>query len=554
VKRPAAKRIPRTWAAWGAWVTWLGALAGATLLMVLVRERLGEAHVALTFMVVVLAGSAAAGRPLGFTLAGLAFLAFNFLFLPPYYTFVVADPLDWIVLGSFLVASLVAAQLLTRAQQRAEDAQERAVEVERLAALGAETLSAGRAEDALARIVEVIGSALGADCCEILVRRDAHRGGSGSGLLVSVARAGVCAGDLAETAGDDGFTATGTGMLAARVLVHGAPAAERVDGTTWIGAPVSPHQPLDWGVAGPDVRVALVPLLVRDRTVGVLMLAGTTPLTLDVAQRGFLQALSYYAALGVERVRLVAELERAESLRQVDAMRGALLAGVSHDLRTPLTTIKALASRLRERGSAEAATIDDEADRLNRLVGDLLDLSRLNAGAMSLRVELNAADDLIGAALQRVAGALDGRRVIVAAAAPVADGAEPPAAFGRFDFVQAQRALVNLLENAAKYGPRDQPIELAVERRDDRLRFRVADRGPGVTEGERERVFEPFYRAPDALPDVGGAGLGLAIARRLAVEQGGDVEYEPRPGGGSVFTLVLPAAEPAASTTDAAPV
>jgi two-component system sensor histidine kinase KdpD len=169
----------------------------------------------------------------------------------------------------------------------------------------------------------------------------------------------------------------------------------------------------------------------------------------------------------------------------------------------------------------------------------------LNAGAMPMRRELNAAEDLVGAALRRVSGALGGRRVVVGSDTSQSLGIQdgPPVLVGRFDFVQALRALVNLIENAAKYGPPSEPIELAVAGVGPELRIVVADRGPGVAPAERERIFEPFYRAPGVAPDVGGAGLGLAIARRLAVEQGGDVRYEPRPGGGSLFTLVLPAAD-----------
>jgi two-component system sensor histidine kinase KdpD len=212
---------------------------------------------------------------------------------------------------------------------------------------------------------------------------------------------------------------------------------------------------------------------------------------------------------------------------------------VSHDLRTPLTTIKALAHGLAESGNSDAHEIEEEADRLNRLVADLLDLSRLNAGAMPMRPEINAAEDLVGAALRRVSGTVAPGRLRVHRAGGGADGV----VFGRFDFVQSLRALVNLLENAEKYSPPDAPIDVEVQRVGDELRFEVADRGAGVAEEERGRIFEPFYRAPGAAPDVGGAGLGLAIARGLAAQQGGDVRYEPRRGGGSVFTLVLPAAD-----------
>jgi two-component system, OmpR family, sensor histidine kinase KdpD len=263
-------------------------------------------------------------------------------------------------------------------------------------------------------------------------------------------------------------------------------------------------------------------------------------LALDPGQRRFLEALSYYAALGVERVRLAAEAEHAEALRQADKLKDALLASVSHDLRTPLTTIKALAHAIRLRGDERAATIEEEADRLNRFVADLLDLSRLAAGALVVTPEINAAEDLIGAALQRVSGALDGR-TLDARVDPAA-----PLLLGRFDFVHSLRILANLIENALKYAPAGSVVEVSARRAGgarELLEFVVADRGPGVPPAERERIFEPFYRPAGHVPDARGAGLGLSIARRLAEAQGGSVRYEPREGGGSLFVLALPAAD-----------
>jgi two-component system sensor histidine kinase KdpD len=517
----------------GRWVAWLAILGGVTVVMVLLRPQLDKAHVALGFLIVVLGGSAAGGRALGVGLALLAFFLFNFLFLPPYHTFVIGEPLDWLVLAAFLTTGVVAAQLLNRAQERAEIARQRAIEVERLAALGSETLNAGRAEDAVLAIAEVIRSAIGVDCCEVLVPRGAPP------QLTLLRRAGPCSDGVGATA-----DVTSPWSLAVWVAERRAVAAERADGTKWIGAGADSDDLLHWPPEGTQLRTLLAPLIVRDRTVGVLRVSNAKPFSLDAGREQFLSALSYYAALGVERVQLVAEAERAEAFRQADALKSALIAGVSHDLRTPLTTIKALAHSLGEAGSAEALAIEEEADRLNRLVADLLDLSRLNAGAMPLRPEINAAEDLIGAALRRVAGAVDPKRIRVAGAGGSSgNGDADPVLVGRFDFVQSLRALVNLIENADKYSPSEEAIELSVTRAGDRLRFSVADRGPGIEEGEAARIFEPFYRAPGAAPDVGGAGLGLAIARRLAVEQGGDVRYEARRGGGSVFTLELPAAD-----------
>lgn len=520
VERPRALRRAGTWVL--AFVT----LAGVTAGMLALRAHLDKAHIALVYLLVVLVGSAVGGRALGLTLAGVAFLAFNFIFLPPYYTLAIEDPFDWLVLAAFLATSIVATQLLNRAQAGALEARQRAAEVERLAMLGSETLNAGRAEDALGAIAEVIRSTLRVACAEILVDRGAPP------RITPVARAGAC-GAAAAPADDS---------LAAWVARMGTGAEEHHDRTMRV-APAAPGAaaPDAWGRGGgwqvtSGTRALLVPLRVRERTVGVLRIAHDEPIALDPAQQQFLDALSYYAALGVERMRLVAEAERAEALRQADALKNALIAGVSHDFRTPLTTIKGLAHRLAREGFAEGASIEEEADRLNRIVADLLDLSRLSAGGLSVHAELNAVDDLVGAAVRGVRGVAASRTIV-----PPRAGAGP--LFGTFDLAQSVRILVNLLENALKYAPADTPIELAVAEHDGRLRIDVADRGPGIPEAERERVFEPFYRAPGAPPDVGGAGLGLAIARRLAEAQGGAVRFRPRPGGGSIFTLDLPAAQ-----------
>lgn len=529
---PDRRRLALTWA------VWLAVLAVVTLLMFTFRLQLDKVHVALGFLIVVLGASAAGGRLLGVALALAGFSLFNFLFLHPYFTFAVSNPLDWLVLLAFLITGVVAAQLLNRSQERAEIARQRAVEVERLAALGAETLNAGRAEDALHGIAEVIRSSVAVACCEVLVPH-----GTPPQLTV-LTRAGSCGDDIGSASAD----VTTPWSLAVWVAEKRAVAAERADGTKWIGGGDTPDDGLRWPPEEMAIRTLLVPLMVRERTVGVLRVSNGEPFTLDPDREQFLSALSYYAALGVERVQLVADAERAEAFRQADRLKSALIAGLSHDLRTPLTTIKALAQALRERGHADAAAIEEEADRLNRLVADLLDLSRLNAGAMPMRLEINAAEDLIGAALRQVGPTIGSRRIVVSGPGPAlgsttSDTSDASVIVGRFDFVQSLRALVNLIENADKYSPPDEPIELTVARSNGEVQFVVADRGPGVEAAERDRIFEPFYRAPGASPDVGGAGLGLAIARRLAAEQGGDVRYEPRRGGGSVFRLVLPAAD-----------
>jgi two-component system sensor histidine kinase KdpD len=484
-----------------AWIGGALALALVTALLYSVREALDKAHVALMFLLVVLGGSAAGGRTVGIVLALASFFLFDVLFLPPYNTVVVSDPLDWLVLVAYLVTSIVAAQLLARAQREAARAQQRAAEVDRLAALGADTLSAPRAEDALSAIARVIRETLGVSVCEVLSQPVATH----EALVQWVAQEGRAAWRL-----DDGTT---------RTAREGALGLD-------IDAP-----------AAPRIREALYPLRVRDAVVGVLRLADVRGVALDPTRQRYLDALAHYAALGVERLRLAGEAEHAAALREADRIKDALLAAVSHDLRTPLTTIRGLAHDIATDGDERGVVIEDESMRLNTLVSDLLDLSRLNAGGVPLDVALNTADDLMGAALQRVSGQLGGRDL--RASIDPAD----PLLVGRFDLGHSLRIVGNLLENALKYAPADAPIDFTVRRDGAWLAFEVADRGPGVSAAERDRIFQPFYRAPDAPADVTGVGLGLAIARGLAEAQGGSLTVHERPGGGSVFCLRVPSAD-----------
>jgi two-component system sensor histidine kinase KdpD len=479
---------------WTSALVWTAMFLFATYVMVGVQGEITEAHVALVYLLVILGGSSGGGRALGFTLAALAFVSIDFYFQPPYGRFEISKRPDWMVLIAFMAAAMVATQLLARANEKAREASRRAEEIDRLASLGAETLSTGSASQALTAIATVVRDTIGTDTCEIWVRDEE-----------------MTKPELAARAG----TGAGIGIVSGPPEVHAS-------------------------AQDPDPRTIVVPLEVHARSVGMLALRHHEPISLDAGARRFLSALAYYAALGLERVRLVAEAERAEALREADRLKDALLASVSHDLRTPLTTIKALAHDIAGDGDDRAATIEQQADRLNRMVADLLDLSRLNAGELPVRAELNAAEDLVGAAIQQVSGAFAGRELRTSIAW------SEPVLVGRFDFVHALRILVNLLENAHKYSPRAQPVDIELSRAGNMIEISVADRGPGVPAAERERIFEPFYRPERSTPDAGSAGLGLSIALRLAMAQGGTLTYEDREGGGSVFTLGLPAVADAA--------
>jgi len=499
------------------------ALTATTLGMLALRPLLEEVHVALILLLVVLGASAAGGRAIGLATAAASFVIFDVLFLPPYNTLVVANPLDWIVLFAFLATSVVAAQLLYRAQEEARQSRARADEIDRLATLGAEALNAPDATRALEAVANVIRSSTGVEVCEILMQ-------SASGFSVAAE---------SPSSGSSGISVSSQ-RLAESVRDSGAAAIERRDGAARLAAARPSVSELAVLAHGGAVGL-LLPLRVQERTVGVLRVANARGLRLDASRWRFLDAISYYAGLGVERVRLAAEAEHAIALREADRLKDALLASVSHDLRTPLTTIKAMAHDLGALGDERSEIIEQEADRLNRFVADLLDLSRLNAGALPLRIELNAVDDLLGALVQRVEASLGAKRLVVTL--PPGDAL----LLGRFDFVQALRALANLVENARKYDRSDSPIEIIAERVGDELAIHVADRGPGIASDALPRLFEPFNVPNGRQPDLGSAGLGLSIARRVTEAQSGRLVYAPREGGGSVFTLFLPAVEDVAA-------
>jgi two-component system sensor histidine kinase KdpD len=257
------------------------------------------------------------------------------------------------------------------------------------------------------------------------------------------------------------------------------------------------------------------------------------------ARRRVLAPLASMLAVAIDRERLAQEAVEAEALRHSDMVKTAVLRAVSHDLRSPLMAISTYAETLARFGD----TLDDadrkglldaillESARLDHLVGDLLDLSRLQAGALESRRRPCPADDLVGRAVKVIGEGMERVEIV-----PNGDSAWVSADPG-----QIERVLVNLIENALKYSPTDAPVRITTALDGDDVVIRIDDAGPGLTRGELERVFEPFERGA-ASSRVRGAGLGLAIARGFAEANGGRVWASTREGGGSSFALALPAA------------
>lgn len=496
---------PRQFRRRDVWVATIATLVVATAALHTVRVNLQQAHVVLVYLLIVLAGSAFGGRTLGFALAVLSFLSIDYFFQTPFDRFTVGNPVDWFVLVAFLLTAALAASLLAQAQAAAQRAEYRTQEVARLSRLGAELLGSGTAENALTAIAEKVrDTALGERC--IVYRVHEHAGRTELAPLVVIG---------ATSASDD---------AADLELDSAAIVTDDIGGLT----------------AG--TRSLAIPLRVHERTVGVLTVVSRDPLAHDDAARRFLNALSYYAALAVERVTLVAQLEHAEAARESARVREALLTSVSHDLRTPLSTIKVLAQEAAERRDINVATrnaevIEEQVDRLSGIVSNLLDLTRLRSAAFPVHMEVNAADDLIGAVARQVTGILGEHELI----RTIDDSGA--VLLGRFDFVQTQRILVNLIENAVRYAPSRTAIVLRAWRTAEWLKFSVSDSGPGVAADERDRIFEPFYRRPTASADSGGVGLGLYIGRALAEAQDGRLDLSSAAGAvgsaGTTFVLSL---------------
>jgi two-component system sensor histidine kinase KdpD len=285
----------------------------------------------------------------------------------------------------------------------------------------------------------------------------------------------------------------------------------------------------------PPSASAPLPLEVGDRAVGTLYVPEGDDANVGVRRR-FLPALAALLAVAAERDELQRSALEAEALKRTDLVKTALLRAVSHDLRSPLTGVRTAIGALRneslhlthEDRVELLETIDVDSSRLQRLVGDLLDLSRLEAGSIPVEHEVWSLEDLARDAVESL-GARD--RVEIMGEGPLVD----------VDAMQIQRVLANLIENAIKYSPPDTSVTVRLTATRKEAIVRVIDHGPGLAEDERERVFEPFYRRNR--DQRSGAGLGLAIARGFAGANGGRIWAESRPGQGATFALALPVVE-----------
>jgi len=291
----------------------------------------------------------------------------------------------------------------------------------------------------------------------------------------------------------------------------------------------------------PGAQMRFEPLTSSRGVVGVVGMRPAEPRAFDAPEQAhLLETFVSQVAVAVDRALLDEEAQTAQVRVEAERVRNALLSAVSHDLRTPLTAITGAASAALEGETRiDAVTrrellesIRDEAERLNRLVNNLLDVTRLESGSLQLRREWIPVEELVGVALARLAKPLSERKVTTRLPEDL-----PPV---HVDGLLVEQVFINLLENATKHTPAGQPIDVDARREGNEVVVEIADRGPGLPAGEEQKIFDKFY----GVGGGGGAGLGLTICRAIVEAHGGRIGGQNRPGGGALLRFSLPAGEP----------
>ncbi|HSO52415.1 MAG TPA: ATP-binding protein [Actinomycetes bacterium] len=467
------------------------------------RADVNKTTVVLAYLLVVTAAAAAGGLGPGISAAALGFLAFDLLFLQPYHHIIVDDPQDYLSLAVYLLVAVVVSLLVASSERRRALAERRERETRMLFDLSTSLVAHGSLEDTLNGVVITVRSLFDLAGCAIVLPSD-------EGLHLAAVD-GQVPDDL-----DERF-ATAAGQTSVQVR----------------------------GPAGADLepgRALTVPMRSGQHVVGALVVVAGGPGSsgFGEAERRVLATFANQAALAVEQGQQEEQRNRAVALQETDRLRTALLNSVSHDLRTPLASIKASASSLLDQevswSDAERdeflATINAEADRLTRLVHNLLDMSRIEAGALDPRLVESSVAEVVGPVVRR-ARASSRQRVDVDVPEELAPVLVDP--------VRLDQVLTNLLDNARSYAATS-PVQVTARQAGDTVELRVVDHGPGIPGPERERVFDQFYRLKGGGRRPEGTGMGLAICRGIVEAHGGTLRVETTPGGGASFVLTLPVA------------
>ncbi|MBS0470373.1 MAG: sensor histidine kinase KdpD [Proteobacteria bacterium] len=478
-------------------------MVGVALALGLVLQQFGITNVALVFLTAVLSSAVVYGLWPSLFVCLVSTLAYNFFFIPPLYTFTIADRENVVALFFFAVVAAIASNLASRLRAQVLVSRDRAATTENLYLFSRKLAAVFSLDDLLWATAFQFAQMLNVRVVILLPE----------GESVAV-RAGYPPEDMLDDAD----------IAAAKwVWQHGSPAGRGADTL-------------------PGAKRLFLPMRTGRGSIGVVGLDSDKPgPLLSPDRRRLFDALADQAALAIERIDLAREIEQTRLAAEGERLRAALLTSISHDLRTPLASILGSATSLKSYGdgmSANAraelvATIQEEAERLNRFIANLLDMTRLEAGALEPSSEWVDLSDIVGSALRRAAPILGGRSVDVSL--------PPDLPMVRLDPVLFEQVLFNLFDNAGKYAAPDGAVEVRAAVDENVIRLEVRDEGDGIPTTDLDHIFDKFYRVQQADRKRAGTGLGLAVAKGFVQVMGGTISASNRADrSGAVFTVVLP--------------
>jgi two-component system sensor histidine kinase KdpD len=446
-----------------------------------------QTTVALSFLLAILAVSAVWGMVVSVFMSVAAMLTFNYLFLPPIGKFSIADPQNWVALGAFLVTSIMGSQLSARIRKEADEAHSRRREIERLYKFSQKLLGEGNVIQLMNAIPNYVVESFEAGAAELfLPQKDKfYRSGYGTSHLDE---------ERMKTA-----------FLRDEMTIEA------------------------------QQSLYFIPVRLGVRAIGSLGISGAR------LSRQTLDAVGSLVAIAIERARAVEQLGQTEAERQGERLKSALLDSVTHDFRTPLTSMKAAVTSLLASQKADAvqrqellSIINEECDRLNHLVEEAAEMARLEAGEIELHFVPTPVEEIVQDALAQMRSSLAGR--------PVTVNVNRGLPHVEADEERTKDILVNLIDNANLYSPSDEPIVISAELTGDSVTISVADRGPGIDDFEQGMIFDKFYRGKDQRYLVRGTGMGLPIAKAIVSAHKGTISVTSQLGHGSVFSFTLPVA------------
>lgn len=484
----------------------LGLVILSTLISFLVRAYISPASLSTFYLLSVVAAARYLGRGPAILVSVIGVLTLDFFFIPPSLTLTVEDVEYLLTFFGLFIVGLVVSRLAAQAREQMESTQHREVETVALYALSQDLAAAEGLEAITQAVVHNIGQTLGWLAFILLLKPEAGE-------------------TLAVYPRTESLTKDKEELRAALWALKN----KQITGQ---GTDIHP-----------EARAYYLPLQTAQGVVGVLGVTAEPPLNLTPEQRRLLKAFALQAALAIEREQLAEAARHAQLLEATEKLQTALLNSISHDLRTPLVAITGVLSSLEDDETLLDAdtrrslveTAREEAERLNYLVGDMLNMTRIESGAMHIIWEPGDVQDAIGSALEQLKQHLEDR--------PITVDIPPDLPLVPMGFVLIVLVLDNVIENALKYSPPGSPIEIRVSLDEATVKIEVADRGVGIPPEDLERVFDKFYRVQRP-NNVSGTGLGLSIARGIIEAHNGRIWAENRPGGGTVIHMTLPKERP----------